>query len=197
MKIISVWSPKGGVGKTTLTAHLADCLAVKHKKRVLAYDADPQLALYNTYKRGGFAFEVTDKYPNSRPDCDLFLVDFRPTANLNAQEKTIIKNSSVVVAPVRASRLDLDSAKAIISLVGKDKLINVLSCFDKRVSDQKEVKTHLASQHKIISYLAIYARTLNDYKTIFTRDADTLNGTKRARTEVQDLVKDILEKINE
>ncbi|MCF2922883.1 ParA family protein [Pseudoalteromonas sp. APAL1] len=197
MKIISVWSPKGGVGKTTLTAHLADCLTVKHGKRVLAYDADPQLALYNTYKRGGFAFDVTDQYPNSRPDCDFFIVDFRPTANLNNQEKTIIQNSSVVVAPVRASRLDLDSAKAINSLVEPENLINVLSCFDKRVSDQKEVRTHLAPNHELISYLAIYARTMNDYKTIFTRETDSLNGTKRARTEVQALVNNILEKTHD
>jgi len=196
MQVISVWSPKGGVGKTTLTAHLADCLALQHGKKVIAYDADPQLALFNTHKRGGFAFDVTDSYPNERPDCDYFIVDFRPTANLSNHEKTIIQNSSVVVIPVRASRLDLDSAKVVNSLVPKERVINVLSCFDKRVSDQKEVRAHLASEHELISYLAIYARTMNDYKTIFTRDTDNLNGTTRARNEVKTLVTQILEMTN-
>ncbi|GHG07996.1 ParA family protein [Thalassotalea marina] len=196
MQVISVWSPKGGVGKTTLTAHLADCLTVQHGKKVIAYDADPQLALFNTYKRGGFAFDVTDSYPSERPNCDFFIVDFRPTANLSSHEKTIIQNSSVVVVPVRASRLDLDSAKAVNNLAPEKRVINVLSCFDKRVSDQKEVRTHLAPEHELISYLAIYARTMNDYKTIFTRDTDNLNGTTRARNEVKTLVTKILEKSN-
>jgi|TARA_Y100001954_G_scaffold189678_1_gene203480 hypothetical protein len=70
------------------------------------------------------------------------------------------------------------------------------SCFDKRVSDQKEVRTHLAPEHELISYLAIYARTMNDYKTIFTRNTDNLNGTTRARNEVKTLVTKILEMSN-
>ena len=78
----------------------------------------------------------------------------------------------------------------------ENRVINVLSCFDKRVSDQKDVITHLAPEHEIISYLAIYARTMNDYKTIFTRNTDKLNGTIRARNEVRNLVTKILEKSN-
>ncbi len=44
MPLILVTSPKGGVGKTTLTAHIAAIL-VKHGQRVLALDLDPQNAL--------------------------------------------------------------------------------------------------------------------------------------------------------
>ena len=47
MKTISIFNNKGGVGKTTLTFHLAHALAVMGK-RVLMIDADPQcnLTLY-------------------------------------------------------------------------------------------------------------------------------------------------------
>ncbi len=41
-KVIVVGSNKGGSGKTTSTASLADCLARKQKKTVLIIDADPQ-----------------------------------------------------------------------------------------------------------------------------------------------------------
>jgi chromosome partitioning related protein ParA len=44
MKVISIISTKGGVGKTTLTANLGGCLSAMGKK-VLMIDADPQPSL--------------------------------------------------------------------------------------------------------------------------------------------------------
>jgi len=197
LHVISVWSPKGGVGKTTTAAHLSDCLSVQHNKRVIAYDADPQKALFHTYQRNGFAFDVLDTFPDKKPNCDFLVVDFRPSAILTPEELSIIKNSSVVVAPVRASRLDLDSAKAINSIADNSHIINVLSCYDKRVSDQKEVREHLANDYSVISYLSIYARTMNDFKTIFTRDSNKLHGTLRARKEINIIANQILEICND
>ncbi len=49
MKIISIVSTKGGVGKTTLTANLAGNLYQQDKK-VLMIDADPQPSLSSYYK---------------------------------------------------------------------------------------------------------------------------------------------------
>ena len=42
MKSIAFFNNKGGVGKTTLLCNLAGYLAIKHKKKVLVIDADPQ-----------------------------------------------------------------------------------------------------------------------------------------------------------
>ena len=44
MKVITVVSAKGGVGKTTLAANLASVLAARGR-RVIALDLDPQNAL--------------------------------------------------------------------------------------------------------------------------------------------------------
>jgi chromosome partitioning protein len=41
-KVISVINLKGGVGKTSTTVQLAECLALEHGKRVLVVDLDPQ-----------------------------------------------------------------------------------------------------------------------------------------------------------
>jgi cellulose biosynthesis protein BcsQ len=184
MKIVSIWSPKGGVGKTTLTAHLADCLSIENNQKVLAYDGYPQLALYHSSKQGGFTFDVTDRYPESQPECDFFLVDFRPTIKLTNKEKSILVNSHHVIVPVRASRLDLDSVKAVKDIVDPQKIINVLSCYDKRFGDQKAVRTELAKDFELISYLSIYARALNDFKTIYTRKNSNLHGIEKAKLEV-------------
>lgn len=42
MKRIAIANLKGGVGKSTTTAFLAECLALHHKLRVLVLDLDPQ-----------------------------------------------------------------------------------------------------------------------------------------------------------
>jgi cellulose biosynthesis protein BcsQ len=44
MKVISVFNNKGGVGKTTLTYHIAHAIS-EMGKRVLMVDADPQCNL--------------------------------------------------------------------------------------------------------------------------------------------------------
>ncbi|WP_347159412.1 ParA family protein [Pontibacter chitinilyticus] len=42
MNVISLINMKGGVGKTTLSVNLCDCLARRHSHRVLLIDIDPQ-----------------------------------------------------------------------------------------------------------------------------------------------------------
>ncbi|CAC9531676.1 Chromosome (plasmid) partitioning protein ParA [uncultured Gammaproteobacteria bacterium] len=64
MKIISIISTKGGVGKTTLAANLSGCLSAMGKK-VLMIDADPQPSLSSYYKileqaQGGLTEILTD-----------------------------------------------------------------------------------------------------------------------------------------
>ncbi|CAC9443591.1 Chromosome (plasmid) partitioning protein ParA [uncultured Gammaproteobacteria bacterium] len=64
MKVISIISTKGGVGKTTLTANLGGCLSAMGKK-VLMIDADPQPSLSSYYKileqaQGGLTEILTD-----------------------------------------------------------------------------------------------------------------------------------------
>lgn len=62
MPLICIASPKGGVGKTTLAANLADALR-RQGRRVLAMDLDPQNALRLHFgvllaDRGGFLGQV-------------------------------------------------------------------------------------------------------------------------------------------
>lgn len=63
-KVIVVGSNKGGSGKTTSTASLADCLARKQKRSVLVIDGDPQGNL-SSY----FGYLPSQNIPNSLVSC--------------------------------------------------------------------------------------------------------------------------------
>ena len=65
MPLIAIASPKGGVGKTTLTAHLAAILAGRGY-RVMVLDLDPQNALrlhlgVSIREQGGFLARITER----------------------------------------------------------------------------------------------------------------------------------------
>lgn len=42
MKVISLINMKGGVGKTTMSVNICDCLATRNNSKVLLIDIDPQ-----------------------------------------------------------------------------------------------------------------------------------------------------------
>ncbi len=188
-KLISVFSPKGGVGKTTISLHLADALSQQNKK-VLVYDSDTQKALTEVFQHSEeLSFTVTDQSPSSIDDFDYVIVDFPPSlANLTREQRTILDRSDHVVSPIRASRLDLMSFKSIKDQIQEDRLISVLSCYDKRVKDQVQVHDEIANDFIVISYSSIYSRTINACKTIFSESVKNLYGVKKAQAELLKLV---------
>lgn len=62
MKTIAIYSTKGGVGKTTLCANLATHLSLRHKKKVLIIDLDPQANITNYMLGDELATRVIEPY---------------------------------------------------------------------------------------------------------------------------------------
>ena len=63
-KVVVVGSNKGGSGKTTSTASIADCLARKQKRSVLIIDADPQGNISSF-----FGYLPSQNIPNTLASC--------------------------------------------------------------------------------------------------------------------------------
>lgn len=62
MKTIAIFNNKGGVGKTTFCANLATHFAMKHKKKVLVLDLDPQANITHYMLGNDLASEVIAPY---------------------------------------------------------------------------------------------------------------------------------------
>jgi len=121
-KVIAVLSPKGGVGKTTLTANLA-VLALKDFKHVAAIDLDPQLGLAHWSELRGH------EQPHITPaDGDLvetvelliedgnqlILIDGVP-GSLELTEEAI-DVADLVVIPMLSSEQDVHAARYAVTL---------------------------------------------------------------------------------
>lgn len=121
--ILSLVNQKGGVGKTTLAAHLARAASLDGR-RVLLVDSDRQGSLRDWHAAGDgggidlIAADTPSAIASIRHvagSYDLVVVDGSPSANGSAI--ATIKVADVVLIPVQPSPLDLWAAHDLIAAV--------------------------------------------------------------------------------
>jgi len=148
MKIVSVFSQKGGSGKTTICLHL--CVAAELTgMRVAILDLDPQksaLAWHRT--RGEGTRPVVVSIPDSELSTaiqgakadgfDLVLIDSPPHAAPVAAR--IVAASDFILVPVRPSPIDIAALPATMQLIGKKKAAFVLSAAPQRAPETEETR---------------------------------------------------------
>ena len=125
--IYAFLSQKGGVGKTTLSIHLADALA-RRGSRVLLIDADPQQSAmkWSTFRAGENKFSVIAMakptlHKELTPDlCRLHrhrLIDGPP--RFHELAKSIILAADLVLVPVQPSPPDVWATAETVDLVNE------------------------------------------------------------------------------
>jgi chromosome partitioning protein len=123
MPVIALLNQKGGVGKTTLSVHLATALAADH--RVLLVDADPQGSAldWSAQRIETARFPVVglpketlhrDLAPIRR-DYEWVVIDGPPRVNKIA--RSAIVASDIVIIPVQPSPFDIWAAKDVTDII--------------------------------------------------------------------------------
>ncbi|MEM8529167.1 MAG: ParA family protein [Bacteroidota bacterium] len=134
-RVISVAHRKGGVGKTTVTLHLATCLAIEKKMRVLVLDTDSQQSAkeFRQHEKKFVYEEAVPPYPiefaqpkylfddikHNYEKYDIIFIDvprLTETAG-ESQLTTALNYCDSVLIPIVAGELEALSTKDYIRLI--------------------------------------------------------------------------------
>lgn len=181
---LGVWSPKGGVGKTTLALNLA-AAAYQRGRRVLLCDMDPQQSAVDVFNDKQLPFTVLKGQPAIVPRADLIIYDLPPRTDVE-----IIGDG--ILVPMRASILDIRAVNKSIRHIIKKPIIKCVNAVDVRRQDERLLAMRLYSEGALlIKDRSIYSRAISMGKTVFNTD---VYGASEARTEVNRLL-DAIDKV--
>lgn len=178
---ISVWNPKGGVGKTTLALNLAAAL-VHNGKSVIYADLDPQGTASMLAEDNHLPFEVRAEIPQS--GASFLILDHPPGYGE-------LPNSPLVVFPMRPSRPDMQAGlKAMRALQNSAQVITVFNdCDFRRAVDMatyNQARKALGIEDiRVVRNRAVYRVAMNKGRTIFDEALNSAHAIKDARMEIK------------
>lgn len=205
--VIAVLNQKGGVGKTTLSIHVAAGLALRGK-RILLIDADPQGSAleWAENRQDKVLFPVVGipkatlhrEVPHLASDYDAVVIDGPPRVNEVA--RSAIMASDLVLIPVQPSPYDVWAVKDIVDLlkeasVFKENIKSVFAVNRKIVNTAigRDVAEALADHDmpvldSVISQRVVFAESAATGRTVLEIDLDS-----PASREITALIDEILE----
>lgn len=182
MRRIAFWSPKGGVGKTTLALNFA-AAAYYAGYKVIVCDLDPQQSAADVFSENQLPFTVVPNMPQVVPNVDILICDYAPSINKLPSEETI-------VLPMRASVLDLKAVAKTSRLVRNKRVIKCVNAVDTRRHDERMLAMKLyADGAHLVKDRSIYVRSMAQGQTVFQ---SKIYGFADAKSEMNRLLERVL-----
>ncbi len=203
IQFISVWSPKGGVGKTSLSINLADCFHTYWGWSVTVIDLEPrQQSATWIHKRGKLPFPILTGMPNKKPQAKLAVLDFPPW--MDDQLRVYLNLSKYVVIPIRPSALDYAAITQAIQDYQIEQesfeIIKVLNCLDSRRSEERAVEHALkqTTQDKVavVKNRSIYPKVIGLGLGVFSAKGEVEKSNNQQLYEAQAEIDSLARLIN-
>lgn len=206
MPVLSIVNEKGGVGKTTITTHLARGLQ-KLGKDVLLVDSDPQGSLRDWYAAAGEDNDLPPILVADRPqlfkNVDQFkkewtIIDGAPS--IESLSASIIKISDYILIPVQPSPYDIWATESLVCMIKSHQELadrpQAAFIISRQIGGTKITKeTRKALEDydfpvfkNATTQRIVYPRTAAQGTTALDEDPNGL-GAK----EIQEIIKEVLE----
>lgn len=188
MKVVSVWNPKGGQGKSVIAINLgAAALELGLKPLVICQDPQGTSTLF--YKAGNLPFEVISEIPKEAPDADIVIFDHQASDWELPSCKLVIMPTK----PERSQYATYADAYKIARQAGKQ-IITVVTDGNMNRKNEKETVTALRKRgaFEIRSSVA-FSRASDEYRTIFSPELNRVHHIKDRRMELQAILAAVLQ----
>jgi chromosome partitioning protein len=162
IKLVSIWTPKGGQGKSMLAINLAGA-AVEIGIKPLVVCQDQQGTSIAYHKEGNLPFEVVGRIPQERPDADIVFFDHQAS-------DWDVPDTSLIVMPLKPPR---DQYKTYIDAFkrakakGRDIITVVTDGTDHRKSERETTRYLKGEGAFVIPSSGVFSRASEDYRTIY------------------------------
>lgn len=190
--IITTASDKGGVGKSTLSFHLAAAIAEIEDAKVLLIDGDANRSVLNWAERADpekLPFTVVgekhaSKWFQKGNQADHIIVDTQARPS-DEDLKDLLEDTDLLLVPTTAQALSLDTLpqflKRLSNLGGEVPYTFCLTIVDSRTKDEQDAREFLQAHEQPL--LSRFMRAFSAYakasaQGVLVRDARTDSGKK-------------------
>ncbi|MDC5711134.1 AAA family ATPase [Vibrio europaeus] len=187
MKIVHVWNPKGGNGKSMCTINLA-AATVELGKKPLVICQDPQgtSSLYARF--GNLPFEVVSSIPKERPDADVIFFDHQ------AGDWEVPKGE-LLVMPTKPPRDQYATYKDAFVRAEKQnkRIVTIVTDTNNQRADERDTTKVLKKQGAfVIPSSGVFSRAASSYNTIFDEPLNKAYKVNERRREFLQIMTHIL-----
>jgi chromosome partitioning protein len=187
IKLISIWNPKGGQGKSMLAINLA-AASVELGLKPLVVCQDPQGTSMLYFKAGNLPFDVLDSVPSNRPDADIVIFDHQ------ASEWEVPTNYLLLMPlkPARDQYATYIDAYSRAELLGKRIITIVTDGQEHRASENETIKYLKEKGAFVIPSSGVFRRASSEYLTIFDPKMNKAYKVRERRIEINKILAAIL-----
>lgn len=190
--IVSVWSPSGGVGKTTLAILLAECLEMRgFKTSVFDFSEDKNAKFLS--EKNKLKTKIVSSPKELDNDVEITIVDHQAYSEEDAGLEGV--NPDLLIVPIRPVLTHVVNLSKFVN----NKMIDTetLPVFNLCAFGRKENLKILNGYPKFfqIKNRGVYERMLNLQCSVFHSDADVWASVNQARKEMEEFADLVIYKL--
>jgi chromosome partitioning protein len=187
IKLVSLWNPKGGQGKSTFAINLA-AASVEMGLKALVICQDQQGTSMLFHKAGNLPFKVLPDFPKEQPDADIVFIDHQASDWAMPDTKLVV----MPLVPKRAQYATYADAYARAEAAGKE-IITIVTDGQMHRAGEKATTDFLKSEGAyVVPSSGVFSRSEEEYRSIFDDRFNKVYKVGERRREMQHILARIL-----